>query len=120
MGKALKSNILRFEDRCLRNMAGVRRVASELHIDFLRRGATAIKVVKRSAHYSFLWATVNRRVLAWAGQLARSDVACCPAAGALASRAAGAPRDHGFHDGGGGAWLWGASSAGTASVRRPP
>jgi hypothetical protein len=37
LGEALKANVMRFESRCLRNIAGIRRHATEAHREFKAR-----------------------------------------------------------------------------------
>ena len=66
--------------------AGVRRHAKEPHVDFLRRVAVAVRLVKKSTAYRPLWGIVNRQVLSWAGRLAREDPSTCAAAAALKFR----------------------------------
>jgi hypothetical protein len=86
LGRAVQGNVQRLESRLLRNVAGVRRMASESQHDFLRRGAAAVRSVRASAHYKSLWTIVNRLSLTWAGHLARSPTNVCAAADALRFR----------------------------------
>ena len=56
------------------------------HVEYLRRGSVAIKLIKRTAAYKPLWSTVSRTVLWWAGKLARADGTTCAAAAGIGYR----------------------------------
>ena len=86
LGKTLQNSVQRLEDRLLRSVGGVSRHASETHVDFLRRGSTAVKLLKRAEAYRSLWTVVCRTVLTRAGRLARSNPDQCAALAALSWR----------------------------------
>ena len=70
----------------MRSVGGVRRHAGETYVDFLRRGAAAVRFIKRTTAYRPSWGIVCRMVLTWAGHLACEDPATNAPAAALGHR----------------------------------